>query len=596
MTSTGPDRDSGSSNPSDKNGNPFIRFKQFADAQVGAVLQGIIGLPSVFAKQPNTRWRDLDDDLKRREARRADQSSGSSGTYGHSEDEEVVVPVKKFKGRLLPPHTASERSDDLHIQKTLTRDFDKNTIELFSPVTKAVFAHLQRNPKHQKEWLHIPHKDIGWTTHHNDLFRPLAVYEAQKQSTYMNMLRSLVYDDLNATVDLPGCRHFHSQASVLPYILYSPYSPLMLSNLPPPNAAEKLPFPIDKEFPYCAAFTDLLFASKGEDMGILDIAYPFEREVTEAMYTVNVPIKESSEFRKARLGYQWLHDLHSWGLLARDEGPVPSQLSSHGPMHPSIPCTAEETEEHEFMIPTRTEESTAEPRERNAIAAPPTSQEPRTELDLYDVILNILLPTREHKEAVAKGYNEFIREIFASFIPSSTSSSAQSAQSSTTTTTKAISTSTSTQTDPALQPSTSMSQPSEDTPYLITTSTSTTTNVLGMSVTTTTIEKRFDDGSVERTETSTSKTPPKARIGTSIDKEWYRDERDYDDDEEEEEDDEEWLERMELMDRERRKGLWIKKHAGEVDGKGDGKAMEKEGNVPGEERHGKGKGKGWFWN
>src|SRR3954463_11113277 len=90
-------RDSGDKETRDsqsKPDNPFIKFRQFADAQISSLLQGIIGLPSALSKgQGNTRWADFDDDLRRRdelqarqkelresEARRTGQTDNNPGT------------------------------------------------------------------------------------------------------------------------------------------------------------------------------------------------------------------------------------------------------------------------------------------------------------------------------------------------------------------------------------------------------------------------------------------------------------------------------------------------------------------------------------
>src|SRR5438045_4413239 len=99
------------SSSSEKSENPFIRFRRFADAQIGAILQGIIGLPSVFSKPPhdaNAKWPDIHDNSKPRdlckEEKQAAESRGAE-TWSGSDEEEVEIPVRKFRGWCPSPES-----------------------------------------------------------------------------------------------------------------------------------------------------------------------------------------------------------------------------------------------------------------------------------------------------------------------------------------------------------------------------------------------------------------------------------------------------------------------------------------------------------
>ena len=71
--------------------------------------------------------------------------------------------------------------------------------------------------------------------------------------------------------------HFRSK-SVVPYLLFSPYSPLALMEMPPVRPSDD-PFWWDRDqFTYCDAFEDLLRASIGENMRDLT-SNPLERVI-----------------------------------------------------------------------------------------------------------------------------------------------------------------------------------------------------------------------------------------------------------------------------------------------------------------------------
>jgi hypothetical protein len=368
MASSDPDRNRNISASQDKAENPFIRFRRFADAQIGAVLQGIIGLPSVFSKPPhdaNARWTDLNDDLKRRERRQAEQQAGELNNRATSDDDELEIPLKKFRG-WSPPPTSLDRS---RIPSGMEDESDRDATDLFTPITKALFAHLNRSWKDDVDW--SPTRlDAGPMIFDprfcNHLDMP-KLREDQKSGDVLNMIQSMVYDDLNMTAKRTLCRHFHSQRSVLPYLLFSPYSPLALADMPPPRKAAELSSPYIDEFPYCAAFEDLLLHSQGRPMGYYVLA-PSEsfqaiKRANRAMFG-NV----SKEVRRANAGMSWLNAMHIYGLLSSEEASV-SRLPFGSDM--SLPV-------HTKFIPTK------EFNERFGPKKPQLQEDAQTEQDMYE--------------------------------------------------------------------------------------------------------------------------------------------------------------------------------------------------------------------
>jgi hypothetical protein len=322
MPPTNPDRDRNSTAPKDKDENPFIKFKRFADAQIGAVLQGIIGLPSVFSKQPNdanSRWADLHDDLKRRDRilaeQRASKESGLTHSQADSEDEEVEIPVKKFPG--WSP-TTSAQADSPKSSSVGNGDGMQDSIDLFSPVTKSLFAHLIHNPMDDADWSKLgllakkPPIFPGSCLNSVDYFD---LRDDQMMGTALNMIQSIVLNNLNRTARTVGYNHLHSPQSVLPYILFSPYSPLALSSMPPPSRRSSVFEHDEDDFPYCEAFQDLLLTSQGRPMTTW-VLMPPELRANKASSAANM--LQNNDLGKARSGMSWIDHLHSYGLLTKE--------------------------------------------------------------------------------------------------------------------------------------------------------------------------------------------------------------------------------------------------------------------------------------
>jgi hypothetical protein len=320
-----PDRETKPLPSKDKDENPFIKFKRFADAQIGAVLQGIIGLPSVFSKQPNdanSRWADLHDDLKRRdkalEHKQPPEASESSRSEVDSEDMEVDIPVKKSPGWLS---SAGTQAGSLTTPKLGNKDDEQQPIDLFSPLTKSLFAHLIRDPMDNVDWssyealAQFQNRSFGYTT--LNLQRKLR--SDQRVGSGLDMIQSMILNTLNNPSTGLENSHLFTSPSVLPYILFSAYSPLALSSMPP-LVEESMVFehPQD-DFPYCAAFEDLLLVSQGRPMATLAHVPAYFRDLIDSITPTDF---RDRELWKANSGMLWIERLWYYGLLTKEHPSV----------------------------------------------------------------------------------------------------------------------------------------------------------------------------------------------------------------------------------------------------------------------------------
>lgn len=239
--------------------NPFIRFKNFADSQVSSLLQGIIGLPSAFSKRSpeDNRWADIDEDLRRRDQLQArqklleEQWRGAEAVKanGNSALAEGEIPVKK-----TPHYQASQTSGfDSQWQISINGKESSHTenkdgpnsikdIPLYSPVTRELFDH--GNPT---DALHA--LGLG-------VFGRLGLSSPTADS--MGMIKLMMLGILRSSPFL------HSEYSLLPYLVFSPYSPIKLET----EAEISINQHKDK-FQYCAAFEDLIRISQGGESSVL---------------------------------------------------------------------------------------------------------------------------------------------------------------------------------------------------------------------------------------------------------------------------------------------------------------------------------------
>jgi hypothetical protein len=246
------DRDKDANDAEPKTDNPFIKFRQFADSQISSLLQGIVGLPSAFTKNPNNaRWAGFDEDMRRRDELQKKQSElRESETRRQSEG----------RGWSSWQDEKSNTNVDEEMDDRTARD-----MPLYSPVSMSLFAHL-RDAKDdigaQDGWKPIHGQyPLSLTPSFYDLYRGY-----RSHSEPIKALRSNVYRDLQINPIL------RSDYSLLPYLLFSPYSPLKIESdetMRPWSTQSQRGY-----FPCFEAFEDLILTMQGRPMGTLIYRYP----------------------------------------------------------------------------------------------------------------------------------------------------------------------------------------------------------------------------------------------------------------------------------------------------------------------------------
>ncbi|KAJ8061741.1 hypothetical protein OCU04_009538 [Sclerotinia nivalis] len=267
--------DKGSKDSQSDSDNPFIRFRHFADEHVSSILQGFIGLPSAFAKpQSHSQWSVFDEDLRRRDelqARRrglkeAEEARSENRTA--SENDEVQIPVKKSQ--------ASHNQMDLNhfFPDRRMNIFGSYDIPLYSPLHSPLAAPFPDNLRHTMS-----------------SFAAMMLYKA----------------DAN-------------DISLMPYLLCSPYSPLILSLGQSILAHHRIydarrgfgtydathrAAPRD-DFPYCEAFEDLLLTGQGKSRHI---------EVPSKYLKSKASSEPTSISSTVESGLNWIERLRGLGIL-----------------------------------------------------------------------------------------------------------------------------------------------------------------------------------------------------------------------------------------------------------------------------------------
>jgi hypothetical protein len=201
--------------------------------------------------------------------------------------------------------TFQKRLEDLvYAQKDNTLpQMDEKTardLPLFSPVHKSLFAHLEKRGDNAPDWdaassINSVKKGLI------PAYWPQPLLREQQSPDFMRNMQYFVYNDLN------GEPFMRSEYSLLPYVLFSPYSPLKL-------AAERTPLSPHQEgskpdmFPYCEAFEDLIHetvhgrAAPPSEFGLHFSPYnPLTLRISPSV------------------GMEWIQGLHRSGILQQKE-------------------------------------------------------------------------------------------------------------------------------------------------------------------------------------------------------------------------------------------------------------------------------------
>lgn len=311
MDSGDSDRDRKLSGTQGNTDNPFIRFRRFADSQISAVLRGIIGLPSAISEgfDANRSWKTESNDLNG-ENSRANQRAGfeEDGDYSPATHDEDAVNASPESPAGAGPSAKRKIRDD---------------IDLYSPVIKSLSSHLNRTVEDSIDWSKRATGAEFMCNAHKSFLKPVD----ETPPNILNMIQLMMYNPLNTATHGLGCRLFHSEKSLLPYILLSPYSPLGISSLPSPRQARALYMSPKDGFPYRRAFTDLLLASQGREMcqwktqEVMDVSEELTSHGSWTDGGVEHPLFDEWDCRISRAydGVDWIESLSDLGLLSIDQ-------------------------------------------------------------------------------------------------------------------------------------------------------------------------------------------------------------------------------------------------------------------------------------
>ncbi|KAG4433151.1 hypothetical protein IFR05_011364 [Cadophora sp. M221] len=383
------DKDTTSSDKQTKPDNPFIQFRQFADTQISSLLQGIIGLPSAFSKRPpeDHRWAGIDDGLRRRDELQARQKelkeSEARKLHRQTSDEEQEKPAQiadrthAFSGEYQPlgkmEHRYGATSKDL---------------PLYSPVAKSLFAHLQQHDFDEADWNDLKTPPVWGDNGFIRSFYPYKLRNDQLSPQIdqddMHVTHYMVYNELNSASRL------RSEYSLLPYLIFSPYSALKLDSAQPG----------EDDFPYCEAFEDLIATNQPRSWGS-----PWAHVVSSMM---------GSRVNSPEGNMQWIEKLYILGYLQEQETKVIEEAYPKPP-EDHLRLTVlhqlkllEAANEHGRSAPTPDDSSLVRPKmpgmsRENTEGRSEAARNPRTEQEMYDHFLNWASSPQAVKDVVQAG-------------------------------------------------------------------------------------------------------------------------------------------------------------------------------------------------
>ncbi|CZR56331.1 uncharacterized protein PAC_06219 [Phialocephala subalpina] len=336
--SSGRDRDPKSSSSDPEPENPFVKFRRTVDSQVSSLLQGIIGLPSAFSKRSgdDNRWADIDEDLRRRDQQQARQEtlrkqlSEADSTKSEPADTEdaqhtlkdyqmQVMLLEQQNKKRLSMASAEQEMMAREKQERLRAEHAVDEVEI--PVKKSYQQRAPQTPDQLRPYWGSSDgsKQNIESEQQNDpnvkdlpLFSPvtLELFDHLKQLNSSFSLRDATHEPLEATRHLTlgflqKSPLYRADYSLLPYLLFSPYSPLKLS------ADARVPDTRTRDqFPYCSAFEDLIQTSEGSKVG-------HQREdLILSSWTRTSPWKAG---RTVYDNWTWITNLYFRGLLQQKQ-------------------------------------------------------------------------------------------------------------------------------------------------------------------------------------------------------------------------------------------------------------------------------------
>ncbi|KAI1007576.1 hypothetical protein K3495_g655 [Podosphaera aphanis] len=298
-----PDRDKGSGNCSLDSEFSFKQLPHYVDAKINSLLQGVIGLPSALSRRHSDLGQSyLVDDSPEQEKclrmpRNACESHPEKPLFTQSE-----IPVKKFTSGKLDSHENDKSSGIAQgPEDNIARD-----LPLYSPVSKALFAHLQHYSDTNTDGTQTD-RPRTMTVDEVFIYHPYSVHRknlsmiqdavSSKTPNLMKIIQRILYNELDRSCVL------RSGYSLLPYLSFSPYSPLKLSS----DAKND---PKDAHFPYCHAFRDLIETSfdQGKITG--------HDNHHERFVDTNFKIKPGGSVQES---INWIRELYYNGILQQKE-------------------------------------------------------------------------------------------------------------------------------------------------------------------------------------------------------------------------------------------------------------------------------------
>lgn len=222
-------------NTNQQNDNIFVQFRRNVDHRISAMLHSFIGVPSHMRrndKEEDNRWQDIEDDRARRTEERAQhekyvasqQISGPPATMdrgaGSDNGQGYDIPVRKFRSPVQAVTAEESKCPEFNYDYDLYSPFGQNEYERLMAACK-----IER-PAH------------------------LRILSGAQERFYCSMLDTHHGNQLSEMA---------KEKTLMPYLLFSDYSPLRLTHLPPLRRRDTPPM---LTFSYAEAFEDLLEMSK----------------------------------------------------------------------------------------------------------------------------------------------------------------------------------------------------------------------------------------------------------------------------------------------------------------------------------------------